>query len=159
MTKTQKILLSIFAIILGWLLSGIGYSTKLGHPIINTICFLLGFALFIGGFIFFIVLANSGGKTNSQKNQILNFEKQSAEWNHNLYDLCLSNVKSVQSTKYNNSAFGSWYIEFKTKRLIYDGKDSWLILQNKLNKDWVDDIIIKKNELNETNLFLLINKI
>ena len=159
MTRTHKILLCILAIILGWFLLGFGYGNTLGNPNISTISFLLGFALCLGGFIAIIIFANSGGKTYSQKLHILNFEKQSKGWNHNLYDLCLSNVKSIQYTKYDYKDFGSWQIELKIKRLIYNGKDSWLIVQNKIDKEWFDETIIKKEELNQSNLFLIINKI
>ena len=157
MTRIHKILLSILAIVLGWFLLGFGYGTTLGHPI-STVSFLIGFALCPSGFIALIIFANSGGKTYSQKIHILNFEKQSKGWNHNLYDLCLSNVKSIQYTKYDYKDFASWHIELKDKRLIYNGKDSWLIVQNKIDKEWVDETIIKKEELNDSNLFLIINK-
>jgi NhaP-type Na+/H+ or K+/H+ antiporter len=54
MKKNDKLLLfTIGVTIIGWLLMGIGYTIKLGHPI-NTICFLLGFALIIVGIVFFI---------------------------------------------------------------------------------------------------------
>ncbi|WP_310558846.1 hypothetical protein [Flavobacterium sp.] len=53
MNNKTKLLLSLLTLIFGWLLMGIGYTIKLGHPI-NTICFLLGFVLIIVGVVFFI---------------------------------------------------------------------------------------------------------
>jgi len=49
-----KIFLSVAAIILGWLLDGFAWTTKLGHPT-STICLLLGLGLFFGGLILLIV--------------------------------------------------------------------------------------------------------
>ena len=53
MKNNTKLLITLFIMIVGWLMSGFGFTTKLGHPI-STICFLLGFSLIIIGIIFFI---------------------------------------------------------------------------------------------------------
>lgn len=53
MKYKTKLILFLIIIILGWILSGFGFTTKLGHPI-STICFLLGFVILIIGIIFFI---------------------------------------------------------------------------------------------------------
>lgn len=45
--------LSLITIIFGWILSGFGFTTKLGHPI-STICFLTGLLMILFGVIFFI---------------------------------------------------------------------------------------------------------
>ena len=154
MKKTRNIIFSILAIIIGWLFLGFGYGSVLPYQL-NTIVFLLGFLLLPSGLIFlFISLKKLNAKTHSQKIHTLNFEKQSGKWNNNLYDLCLSNIKSVLSYKYDHEAFGSWQIECENKRLIYDGKDSWLILQNRNINDWNDEVIIKKKELNEYLIYL-----
>ncbi|MBA4275218.1 MAG: hypothetical protein C0430_00440 [Flavobacterium sp.] len=55
MKNNTKLLLSLLIMIVGWLMSGFGFTTKLGHPI-STICFLLGFTLTIIGIIFFIII-------------------------------------------------------------------------------------------------------
>ena len=55
MTKKNKILLSIGAIILGWIFNAFAWTTNLGHPI-STICLLLGLGLFICGIIFLILI-------------------------------------------------------------------------------------------------------
>ena len=159
MKNKHKILLSVLAIILGWFFLGFGYATNLGHPI-STICFLFGFVMLPTGIILFILgLSNSNGKIDSRKIYILENEKKSASWNRNLYELCRSKLKFTYKTKYEDSAFGSWYIEFNKTRLIYDGKDSCLILQNKVNANWIDDTTIKKDELNASNLFDLLDKL
>ena len=158
MKKPLNILFSLLTILLGLFLLGFGYTTKLGHPI-STICFLSGLVLFPLGFVYLIIgLRKLTTQTHSQKINILNFEKQSGNWNSNLYDLCLSNVKSILAYRYDHKAFGSWFIESKNKRLVYEGKDCWLILQNRDSNDWKDEIILKKEELNETNLFSLLSK-
>jgi hypothetical protein len=55
MKKTQKIILSIVLIILGWLLTGWGFTTTIGHPI-STICLLAGLGLFFVGLIYLITI-------------------------------------------------------------------------------------------------------
>jgi hypothetical protein len=152
MKKTFKILFSFLTIILGWLLLGFGYATKLGYPI-NGICFYSGFLLMPSGFIILIInLKNINKKTYSQKIRILNFEKQSSNWSVNLYDLCLTNVKSVIRYQYDNKSFGSWFIECKNKQIIYDGKDSLLIIQSIDANNWKNEKVIKKEDLNDSNL-------
>jgi hypothetical protein len=56
MKRAIKILTSLITIVLGWLLIGIGFTTKLGHPI-NTTLFLLGIGLFFIGSILFLKIA------------------------------------------------------------------------------------------------------
>jgi predicted phage tail protein len=48
MTKSVQMILSVLIIIVGWLLAGIGFTTTIGHPK-NTMLFLAGIGLFIGG--------------------------------------------------------------------------------------------------------------
>jgi len=52
--RILKILLPLTVIISGWLMIGIGYTTKIGHPI-STILFLGGIVSFIIGCIWFII--------------------------------------------------------------------------------------------------------
>ena len=159
MKKTVKLLFSFLIIIIGWLLLGIGYETKIGYPF-NGICFYLGFLLIPLGFIFLIInLINLNKKTYSQKIHLLNFEKQSSHWNRNLFDLCLENLKSVNKCHYDIKSFGSWSIEFMNKRIVYDGRDSWLILQSLNLTNWIEEEVIKKEDLNDANLFSLLNRI
>nr|WP_315257549.1 hypothetical protein [uncultured Flavobacterium sp.] len=54
MKKHSKLLLCLLIMIIGWLMGGFGYTTKLGHPI-STICFLSGPALSFIGLILFII--------------------------------------------------------------------------------------------------------
>jgi len=53
LTKKLKILVSIGAMILGWIVNAFALTTIIGHPI-STICLLFGLGLFIGGLIFLI---------------------------------------------------------------------------------------------------------
>ena len=54
----MKIAVSIILLILGWLMTGIGYTTKMGHPI-STSLFLGGILLSILSLIWFIILISS----------------------------------------------------------------------------------------------------
>ena len=81
-------------------------------------------------------------------------EKQiSKNWNLFLFNLCIVTInnKSIVNKEYNDKAFGSWYIESEESRLIYDGKDNWLIFQTKIGADWTDKIVITKDELKYLN--------
>lgn len=89
-------------------------------------------------------------------------EKQiSQNWNLYLYELAVQKLidKDIRINEYNDKAFGSWFIERQDKRLVYDGKDSWLIFQIKINEDWTDIQIIKKDELKYSNFIRQINKL
>jgi hypothetical protein len=73
-------------------------------------------------------------------------EKQTKRnWNKFLFDF--SNLKltdlKTDVNEYHDKAFGSWTIQTKDKRLLLDGKDGWLIYEEKQNGDWVDKEIIK----------------
>ncbi|MES2829229.1 MAG: hypothetical protein V4687_13790 [Bacteroidota bacterium] len=77
-------------------------------------------------------------------------EKQiSQNWNLFLYDLAVQQLsdKEIENREYNDKVFGSWFIKRQDKRLVYEGKESWLIFQTKTKGDWTDDNIIKKDEL------------
>jgi hypothetical protein len=81
-------------------------------------------------------------------------EKQiSLNWNLFLYDLAVQKLTNIDIKKkeYNDKAFGSWFIEIQDKRLVYDGKDSWLIFKTKTKGDWTDLDTIKKDELKYSN--------
>lgn len=87
-------------------------------------------------------------------------EKQiSDNWSKYLYDFCLSRLKNIDLTKkeYQREDFGSWYVELKNKRIVYDGKDFWLIYEEKNNGDWEDKIIIKRKELDYKNFIYLVD--
>jgi hypothetical protein len=89
-------------------------------------------------------------------------EKQiSQNWNLFLYDLAVQKLadKDIKNKEYNDKVFGSWFIERQDKRLVYDGKDSWLIFQTKTNDNWTDIDVIKKDELKYSNLVRQINKL
>lgn len=62
MSRTLKIITSIITIILSWLLTGIGYTIKIGHPT-NTILILLGIACFISGCLWLIISIKSTKKS------------------------------------------------------------------------------------------------
>lgn len=89
-------------------------------------------------------------------------EKQiSLNWNLFLYDLAVQKLtdKSVEQMDYDEKSFGSWLIETQKNRLIYDGKDSWLIFQTKTNGNWIDIEIIKKEDLNYSNFITQLNRL
>jgi hypothetical protein len=61
MSRTLKIITSIITIFAGWLLTGIGYTIKIGHPT-NTILILLGITCFISGCLWLIISIKSTKK-------------------------------------------------------------------------------------------------
>ena len=158
MSKQMKIIYSIISIILGWLFLGIGYAEPLPFQL-NTILFLLGFIMCPGGVVFLLItLAINNGKTLAEKIDILNSKKLSKNWNPNLYDICLSHIKSIRSYKYFHEPFRSWEIETNQKRLIYDGELSQIVLQEKNLTEWKTEEVIKRNDLYDSNLFPLLDK-
>ncbi|GAA4081276.1 hypothetical protein GCM10022389_29220 [Flavobacterium cheonanense] len=56
--RAIKVLISISLIIIGILLTGLGFTTKLGHPF-STICYSLGLVIIFLGFIYFIIVVSS----------------------------------------------------------------------------------------------------
>jgi len=84
--------------------------------------------------------------------------KVSSNWNKFLFDFCLLRIKDKRITKqsYNDKDFGSWLIEVVDKRLLYLGKESWLVSQIQSDNKWFDNFIIKDNELtyDTVSLFL-----
>ncbi len=89
-------------------------------------------------------------------------EKQiSLNWNLFLYDLTVQKLseKVINNKEYNDKVFGSWFIERQDKRLVYDGKESWLIFQIKTKGDWTDIETIKKDELKYSNFVTQINRL
>ena len=82
-------------------------------------------------------------------------EKQiSRNWNLFLFNFCIERLttESVIKKEYNDNTFGSWLIESTENRLVYDGKDEWLIFQSKVGIDWTDKVILKKDELRYLNV-------
>jgi hypothetical protein len=89
-------------------------------------------------------------------------EKQSSKnWNLFLYDFAIQKLVDTDFTikEYNDNVFGSWFIERQNKRLVYDGKDAWLLFQTKNKGDWTDIDTIKKDELNYSNFVRQINRL
>lgn len=89
-------------------------------------------------------------------------EKQiSLNWNLFLYDLTVQklSVKDNNIKEYNDKVFGSWFIERQDKRLVYDGKESWLIFQTKTKGNWTDIETIKKDDLKYSNFVTQINRL
>jgi hypothetical protein len=87
-------------------------------------------------------------------------EKQvSKNWNLFLYDLAIQKlgVTDIKTKQYNDQLFGSWFIERHDRRLVYDGKDSWLVFQTRQKTGWNDIEIIKKKELQYSNFVSQIN--
>ena len=91
---------------------------------------------------------------------VFEIEKQvSNNWNKFLYDLCLAQLSdTVITTKnYNNETFGSWLIEVNDNRLVYMGKDYWLVAQTKKDNKWFDKTILKREEMTYSLLLTVIN--
>lgn len=89
-------------------------------------------------------------------------EKQiSKNWNLFLYDLAVQKLEDneIENKEFNDKVFGSWYIERQDKRLVYDGKESWLIFQKKSKGEWADIETIKKDDLKYSNFVGQINNI
>ena len=89
-------------------------------------------------------------------------EKQiSPNWNLLLFDLAVQKLADIEikNKEYNDKVFGSWFVEIQEKRLVYDGKDSWLIFQTKTKGDWTDIDTIKKDELKYSNFVRQINRL
>lgn len=62
-------------------------------------------------------------------------------WNKFLYELSLLLLRdnNITFNEYNDLSFGSWFIEISgRKRIVYNGRDYWLILQAKRNSEWED---------------------
>ena len=89
-------------------------------------------------------------------------EKQiSQNWNLFLYELAFQKLadKDIKDKQYREKRFGSWFIERQDKRLIYDGKDSWLIFQTKNKGDWKDIDTIKNDDLKYSDYIKFLNKL
>ncbi len=86
-------------------------------------------------------------------------EKQiSTNWNKFLFDLCIERLvnEPIIEKSFNDKDFGSWFIEFDTKRLLYDGRDACFISQLKSDNNWLDNYIIKEEELKYETFFLFL---
>ena len=85
-------------------------------------------------------------------------KKVSTNWNKFLFDFCLLRLtdKTITKESYKDKDFGSWLIEVGDKRLLYLGKESWLVSQTQSDSKWFDNYIIKDNELtyDTVSLFL-----
>jgi hypothetical protein len=58
------------------------------------------------------------------------------------------NYEKILTDNYSDKDFGSWIIQKSNKRIIFDGKDSILILQSQTEEDnWTDDLAIKLTDL------------
>jgi hypothetical protein len=88
-------------------------------------------------------------------------EKQvSRNWSRFLFDYALLKVsdKSISEKKYHDQAFGSWFIVSNGKRLIYDGRDDVLIVEDLKDNvgDWAEykAIAIKDLSFDKYNEFV-----
>lgn len=94
--------------------------------------------------------------------EAFDIEKQSSKnWNLFLYDLAIQKLVDTDITikEYDDKVFDSWFIERENKRVVYDGKDAWLLFQTKNKGDWTDIDTIKKDELNYSNFVRQINRL
>lgn len=82
----------------------------------------------------------------------------SNNWNKFLYDFCLLRLSdnTITQDSYSDKDFGSWFIEVGEKRILFMGKESWMVSQTQSDNKWFDNFIIKDDELtyNTISLFL-----
>lgn len=65
-----------------------------------------------------------------------------------LFDLCLNTLEDLNVEKnFEEQHFGSWIVLLKNKRIVYDGRDHWLISQIKEGNNWYDVFISTKADL------------
>jgi hypothetical protein len=84
-------------------------------------------------------------------------ERVSLNWNRFLFDICVGNLENlVVEGKYEDQHFGSWRIELADRRILYDGRDHWLISQFKKGDKWYDGCISTKEELTLSTYFSII---
>ena len=74
-----------------------------------------------------------------------------------LYDFALAKLEYYDSSKYTSESFGSWFILIGKKRILYDGKEDFLILQSQISMDWKVQKILKEKELNYLNFLEIVN--
>jgi len=88
-------------------------------------------------------------------------EKQiSSNWNRFLFELSGLLLQDLPAKNiYHEMHFGSWVIEWNKMRLVYDGRDSWLTLQQADNDIWDDKIVITKDNLTLESLLNFIKKL
>ena len=88
-------------------------------------------------------------------------EKQvSKNWNRFLYDLCISQLAdtTITTKNYNDKTFGSWLIEINNKRLVYIGKNSWLVTQTRTDEKWFDQAVLTKEDLTYSLLMTILRQ-
>ncbi|KAA5544855.1 hypothetical protein [Adhaeribacter rhizoryzae] len=73
----------------------------------------------------------------------------SSNWNKFLFEFCLLRLtgKTITKESYYDKDFDSWLIEVGNKRLLYLGKESWLVSQTQDDNEWFDNYIIKDSEI------------
>ena len=66
-------------------------------------------------------------------------KRVSLNWNKFLFDLCLNTLDNLNIEKnFEERPFGSWIVSLENKRIVYDGRDHWLISQIKKGNNWYD---------------------
>ncbi|WP_419803433.1 hypothetical protein [Mucilaginibacter sp.] len=83
----------------------------------------------------------------------------SKNWNKFLYDFCISELhdSNITAQDYNDKVFGSWLVEVGNNRLVYMGKDRWLVGQLRKDNEWFDKTILNKDELTFPIFLAVIN--
>lgn len=85
----------------------------------------------------------------------------SQNWSLFLFELAIQNVSEKDDIvkDYSHNSFGSWFIESREKRLIFDGRDSLLLIEVRDRAEWKDTETITNDELNYTNFVRLVNQL
>jgi len=76
-----------------------------------------------------------------------------------LFQYCLSQMAMYIFCNYDDNSFGSWYIELLCKRIIYDGRDGYFIIQYKSEGKWEDYTMISRNDLSYSIVNRLISEV
>lgn len=78
-----------------------------------------------------------------------------------LYEFTMQNLTEVviKKAKYDNQAFGSWFIETKNKRLILDGRDNFIILEQKMLKLWIAQETLQTKDISYNTFKNLLSKL
>lgn len=85
--------------------------------------------------------------------------KVSKAWNKFLFDFCILNIDNtnILAKRYDEIAFGSWFVELSDTRFVYDGRDFMLTKQILNNGAWTDNKEIKNENIAYSNFIDLLN--
>lgn len=68
-------------------------------------------------------------------------------WPEYIFQCLLLRCKNTTIAEY-SEAFGSWYVEAGDKRIVFEGRDGWYIVEEKQEDGWMYTHITKNRNLN-----------